>query len=493
MLDGLRVRLEGVLEELERERLGRAAAGGVGRGPGAVWRGSRELFELDRISEVQRALAGATGDEERRIRALLEALAHGRAECAAAEELDEVVAWEATNAVEVGDERLPIREILPTLAGTADPELRHRIENAYLEALDDELPLLQTLHARRREAVEELGYGSYLTGSEFLSGIDLTRLADDAADFLAETDSLHRELLAWHLPRVAGVPVADATVADGLRLARAPHLDDVFTGRDLTRTLETALARGGLDTRGGGRIAVRVQRSSGRPGGATTHPVRVPEDVVVAVRLRPGRQVYAAFLRAMGEALHAVHTPADLPLEDRRLGDRSVPFAAGLLFESLLSTRAFVTRELEMPADQLTSYLRFSGTLELLRVRSLAAQHRFETEWGAAPGVVVPDRHAELLTAASGVGHDRRAALLAVRPGFAAARRLRASLLAPLLHARMRDRFDEDWYRNPRASGEMRGILSTGRVYGASELALQLASEPIGFAPFLRRLEELAD
>ena len=134
-------------------------------------------------------------------------------------------------------------------------------------------------------------------------------------------------------------------------------------------------------------------------------------------------------------------------------------------------------------------FLRVSALCTLLALREDIARLAYELAYYEGSGD--PSVYAELLGHATGVRHDPRAAIWSVEPEFDSARRIRAAQLAAIHVATLRNRFDEDWYRNPRAGGYLRDLFSHGRRYSAPELAVQLVSQRLSFEPLMQELSRL--
>ena len=62
--------------------------------------------------------------------------------------------------------------------------------------------------------------------------------------------------------------------------------------------------------------------------------------------------------------------------------------------------------------------------------------------------------------------------------------------LSALLNETLIERFNEDWWRNPKAGPWMIAeLLEVGQRELAQELAKRVANAPLGFAPLVRRIE----
>jgi hypothetical protein len=490
-LERLRAELDELLESLERERLDQRLSEMRPPARGSIYQRARELFRLSHISDVQLELAGAEGENARRLRYLLAAMAEGRSESAAADELDRFLSWQTQAHVGPGAERVPMRGVRYALSMLGDAEERRALEESWLEALEEQRPLLESLMARRAEAVDELGYGNAVVSAEVLTGVDLRALGRGAEAFLRDTEPALRDLLKWYLPRLAGVEPDDATFGDGARLRRAEPYDQFFTESALHPALAVTIEASGLDPRAGGKLEIRPAPHGSAGPGASVHFLRPGTLAVVALRSGSGLPAHRSFLRALGAAMHAAYSSPDLPLEFLRLGDLALPLGFGDLFSGLLSESAMMSRHYRISSADMRDYLRLAALLDLLRVRQAAGQLCFELATADEPDA---DERGELyartLGEATGLKHDPRAAPRSRRPGFQVALTIRAAQLGAVVAEHLRERCDEDWYRNPGAGAILRGLFESGRTFSAGETAVQLTSDPLTFAPLTARLRE---
>ena len=79
-----------------------------------------------------------------------------------------------------------------------------------------------------------------------------------------------------------------------------------------------------------------------------------------------------------------------------------------------------------------------------------------------------------------------------VDPRFYSARYLRAWQLQALLAEALVERFDADWWRNPRAGPWLaRELFAEGQRELAEELATRVTDRPLTFEPLVRATEAL--
>jgi hypothetical protein len=491
-LDRLRARAEDFVERAAYEWYEVVRDPTRKSGYGARHAEAAELFAMPRISEVQRAVSESTGLEERRARFLLAFLARGRARCAAAVELDRRLDFQTMGAVEAGEERIAPSAIPGRLARTTDPIERRRIEAAWLNALGEEEPVLQDLLQRQRDVYEELGYGSFLETCELLAETDMRALAREGKRVLGDTDGELRELLGWFLPRAAGVDPEDATAGDRFALWWGAPASEIFGEPAALRNSTYLLGRSGLDALAGGRIRLERRPQVRRSAGSVACALAVPGSVTVLYSGGRGLPAHHAELSALGQALHAAYTRPDHDLEFRWMGDEAVPVAWGALLGALLFESSFVRDRYRASATQLAEHRRLSALLLLLRLRRRIGMLQVGLAWCESPGLdALVDQYPVLLAEATGLRHDARQALWDAGIPSTLAAHLRGEELAALLRVYLRERFDEDWYRNPRAGEAIIDLMRDGRRYTAAELAVQLASQPLSARPAMDRVREL--
>jgi hypothetical protein len=110
-----------------------------------------------------------------------------------------------------------------------------------------------------------------------------------------------------------------------------------------------------------------------------------------------------------------------------------------------------------------------------------------KTHWDA-----LPDLYVEGLTRATTFRYDRADAFVDVDPRYYAARYLRAWQLQALIRETLVERYDEDWYRNPRAGPWIcSALFGEGQRELADEQAQRVAGKRLSFAPLRRAIERI--
>ncbi len=475
-LDELRLRAERLLARATEERY-RAEAGLKTRPELAAVYESEPLLDIScAMPVVERRLAEATGDEERRLRYLLEWLGSRHIAQARAALDDELYAWESTTTLDVEGSELPLTGI-PGLLQNTDRAMALQLEERRNQELDEVTPLLLDRNYRVRQAAEGLGYGRYVEASSRVAGFSLRALARQARHVLDETEDAFHELLAYHLGRWLDLLPAGALRSDMSRLRRMEWLDDEFKTEEVLAAAERDLSAQSIPLEAEGRVTLDLEARPLKRARAFFAAVRVPSQVMVCLSPAGGRADCQGLLRALGGGLHAAYTSPELPFEYRCLGDGSLPRAFGRVFARLASLRPWVRMRTGLVGEGLDEYLRLAAFLDLQALRRDAATLIYELELAESDHPTeLRLRYAESMGAATGVRYDARTFLEHAEGDFAAGRRLRGWMLGAILSAELRDRYDEDWFRNPRAGLFLRELFEQGASENAGELAERFGS-----------------
>jgi hypothetical protein len=194
-----------------------------------------------------------------------------------------------------------------------------------------------------------------------------------------------------------------------------------------------------------------------------------------------GQDDYRALFHEAGHAEHFAGMPAELPAEDRLLGDNAVTEGFAFLFEHLLADPGW--RRACM-GDSAPDYPRFSALYKLFLVRRYAAKLAYELELHAAGAshARLAARYAELLSGAVGVPYPETDYLEDVDEGFYCTSYLRAWAFDAQLTDHLRTRFGRAWFGMPAAGALLREMWSLGQSLRADGLLRQVAGTELDFA-----------
>lgn len=498
-LDALRTRGERFLEAISEEY--HAAYAGLKAAPQIqpIYAAHAAAYGDEAFAQALELLRGsADGSEDRRsARLLVDWLLESRVgrELAALDERE--IAWENAALVPLADgTKEPYQRVPITLGNTRDAAVRHALDDARAKLVLAELaPMRQEKLEREHEVVATLGIaGSYNATWEALSGISLAALRAECEAFLRDTQHVWDEVFPEFLKKGLGLTPAEATRADVAALMRAPEFDAYFTAEAMEREVRRQVTEMGISPDAEGRVRYDTGDREGKRPRAFCAPVRIPDVVHLVLRPHGGQNDWMTLLHELGHALHFANMRRTLPFEFRWLGDNSVTEGYAMLFDHRLKDRGWLTRYTGLDKKAMQAFLRYMGFEELHFVRRYCAKLVYETELhgGRVSWSSLPDLYVETLSKATGFRYQRSDAFVDVDARYYAARYLRAWQLQALLDESLRERFDEDWWRNPRCGPWMVDeLFAHGQRELAHEQAERVAGKGLSFAPVIAGIERM--
>ncbi len=364
--------------------------------------------------------------------------------------------WERRAVVRVpGGPRVAWRDVPSRLAALGgDAVTRRALGDARAVLAAESLaPLARERIARTCAAVEALDLASgYDDALARLTGEAPAARTSLAADWLARTDAAWLDTLADRARRVVGLPVRELQPADLPAVLAAGDENGVVRGSALAAAARTQLAAMGVDPDVRGRLRAGVA-GDGDVCGARAFAVRVPAEVYLVARPGAGPDASRGYLDALGRALHLAHADPALPFELRWQANDVAVQATGALLGALLRDRGWLRRYAGVSGAAGAAAARAAAFRELAAVRAAAARAAVSAagygdtvSLGELEGVYVDRTQAAL-----GVVPDRGDSGAELDPPFAVGDAVRAALHGGALAELLRERFDEDWWRNPRA------------------------------------------
>jgi hypothetical protein len=442
----------------------------------------------------------ANGTEERRSAALLlEWQLESQASRSLAELDEREIAWESSAYIETADgERIQYQAAAIEIANEPDRTRRLHLDAARAELVESEhAPLRLERLQREKDYIESLGIApNYNSAFEEITGVSLSSLAADCAEFLRETQSLWDDTLPHYLKKSLGITPAQATRSDALALLRASEYDAAFPGKTLQASVSRQLRDMNVDPTAGGRIIYDVGERPGKRARAFCAPTRVPEEVYLVLRPHGGQSDYTTLLHEAGHALHFANVRADYPFEYKWLGDNSVTESYAMLFDHRMQDKGWLLRYTELGTSKVDDFLRLAGFEELHYLRRYCAKLIYEVEaYGdSADWNDLPDLYVETLTGATNFQYRAADAFIDFDPRYYSTRYLRAWQLQALINESLVERFDIDWFRNPSAGPWVIGELwAEGQRETAEELAQRIAAKggKLSFGPLIRNIGKL--
>lgn len=478
------------LDEQFTERATRAfrLAAGIARDVPAV----AELPELARLDAWQvlgELLGSPRVDDAKRARLVLlrRYVARAHVEAATAPERERVEQFLATHSFFSAARTWTPREVQRDGAKLASREARVALHADWSSQLEANEGHAARQFDRTLEAIAALKLNP-TTFVEELHGRAVAERAKGASALLKDTADAHLDLLGYALKKLD--PLLTPRVAaehDAERAALAPWLNESFRREDLQHALTRCLGDLNLSLNADGRLTVDSEARPGRDARAQCFELKVPDSIRLLLTPEPGLEAWSGWLSTWGVGLHRANVGRTLPFVERRLGDRAVIDAVGLLFESFLLDEGWLKRYLRLTASQAREAARAFAFRQLHAMRRHAARALYSLEAttrGSTAGLA--DDYRPRLTAALQVEVPRGETLFALDAFGDQLLRLDAFGLEHALRSQLLERFNEDFWRNPATGRWLLDLAARGQRDDAVTVAKFYAgasSAPASEAP----------
>jgi hypothetical protein len=432
-----------------------------------------ELTSLDQANRV-----GSAVDGDRRVRELWKFACSGYLGNLTRDFEERTARLEAELTATVDGEEIPYRMLRPTIANEPDREKRVRLEHARNGLTDEHLLPLQLEAAQVvTEAVHALGAPDYVELHRRF-GFRLDEMGEQCRAFLDATERLWEDAGDRLFRQRVGLGLAEARRYDVARVFRAPEWDPSFPADRMLPALEATLADLGVDLHAQENVELDVEQREKKTPRAFCSPIEVPQRVVLVIQPIGGVDDWRALFHEAGHTEHFAHTRADLPVEERRLGDFAVTEGWAMLMEHLVQDAAWLNRRLDVPRPG--EFVAESATGLLYLVRRYCAKVLYELELHAAEDPrPLQKRYVEILGDALKIEPSPTDYLGDVDAGFYSTEYVRAWAFEAALKRFFREKFGSTWFTRRDAGSLLRELWSEGQRPTADELLRELTSAEI--------------
>ncbi len=339
---------------------------------------------------------------------------------------------------------------------------------------------LQKLHAGARA----LNYENYLAMHCELQEVDVKKLAAQANHFLAKTESCYVSAFAPLLLREANVSLDEATAAHLKHLQRSARFDAFFGRERMLGVYRELFAALGFRTENQTNVEIDSAPRPNKQPQAFCAPIRVPEEIKLAVNFAGGQANYREFLREAGHTQHLAWTSRNLYPEFQRSGDAAVGAAWGMLFENLLLDSAWLTGTFGFVEN--TEFRHALAVTRLMELRRHAANLNYELDLHAEKLTAsAGKRYVELMADAVRVRFDEAEHLRDLSDDFRPANFLRAAAFEAQLREYLKIKFGSRWWALRKVGEMLIDVWNTGQRHLVEELARMIGLGELDFEPLL--------
>lgn len=451
------------------------------------------LFAPDEVAALGTAAEEAFFDRDRKALRYLRAAAAARHLDAAVRPLTEEIASHAARAAVRWDGRdIPFLATRALLARTERAEDRRALEDRRARVFEETNDLRAERFEKQRDAAVALdvsGAASQLALWTELRGVDYAALAADCQRLLAATERTYVEALEPALVARAGVRPGEATRADALYAFRLREFDRAFPGARMPGVYRAALGGLGIRTGAQPNVTLDLEERPTKSPRAFCSPIRIPDEVVLALRPSGGYADYSALLHEAGHAQRFAFTSPETRVGFRRAGEPATSEAWAFLLRNLLLDAGFLGEYFGL--DRAKALVAGAALERAYFVRRHAGKMLYE-EWlhGGGSLAGARERYVETLAEATRVEPPAAEYLADVDDGLYVASYLRAWALEVQARDTLKTRFGRRWWASRRAGELLKELWTTGSEYTVEELARELGAGTLSFDPLEADLAE---
>lgn len=401
------------------------------------------LFNRDTIDQVSQYGKTMRGEDRRRLSYLRAFLVNDYMESQVKEFSDKFLTEESQANVEVDGKTVSFRQSAVTMANEPDRAKRTFVFEARNKVIELN-PVLEERIIILHRTAQDLGYGNYAALYEDIKGIKLAELETVLRPFLQKTKNLYNSAMGKLIQDKIGASLTEAEKHDSTFAFRAGEFDHYFRKENTIKTLVETLRGMGIDLNAQKNIQLDVDERPKKSPRAFVAPIRIPGDIKLVILPRGGHDDYATLFHEAGHAQHLGTTKADLPVEYRYLGDKSLSEGFAFLMEYLVTNRHWLAKYTLMKHPD--EFLSFVYLYKLYFLRRYSAKLAYELELHTKNLNEAPSKYNNILESALTFKHPMSHFLIDVDDGFYCANYLRAWIFESQIKRVLVQHFGENWF-----------------------------------------------
>lgn len=426
-------------------------------------------------------------EEEKGLKLILSLLARSIVENKTAKLKDEILRIEATDEIRVDYKTIPYRsapaEIKRETIRTKREDIDRKRRETALRLDPLFLKILETAHG----AASEIGF-SYISLCDEMGGLNLSEIEEKARIFLKDTEYAYRDLLKWFLLKRIELRLKDAKWHDLSYLFNSFELKSEFPKIDLKALARKCLNEMDLDI--DEDIKADLSDRKGKVSRPFCIPIEVPQNIVLSVYPVGGVEDYESFFHMLGIALlYRYRNPED-EFEFKRLTESALEEVFGFVFRNLLLQPKWLRRYLKLDTGR--DFLRFLYLKQLMIIRYYAGKLIYELSLHKDEDFKdKPDFYRQTLKEATLSNHSEDDYLDDFDLFFHSASYLRGYIIESELKWYLREKFDEEWWREKEAGDFIRNMWKEGGRTFSQDISKIAGFEKIDLAPLLKFFGEI--
>lgn len=457
----------------------------------AIYEKYRHLFSKELMLEIKNRRKRASGEDERKLRYLQSFFLEYYLDMTARELTDKAETMQAKGTIRFDGEETSFRLALVKMINEPKRKKRRKLFHARNNFIDKiNVPLLERMQ-RLHDASKEFGYKNYMALFKDIKNIDFQALERIMRDFINQTESTYTTRMNEELREKTGVTLEEAEKHDIRFFFRAKGFDKYFKKENMLETLRKTLANMGIHLEEQRNIYIDIEERAKKSPRAFCGPIKIPEDIKLAMMPRGGHDDYATLFHEAGHAEHFACVNPQLPVEYKWLGDNSVTESFAFLFEHLLMDENWLEQNIKI--DEAKEYLSFAALYKLLFLRSYGAKLSYEIKLHTHDLKGMDEVYKNTCESILKYKHPANHYLITVDDGFYCAQYLQAWIFEAQLREYLQNEYGDEWFNSLEAGKFLINMWTNGQKYNVVELSRIFGYPDLSIKPLIASIQKRLD
>ena len=377
-----------------------------------------------------------------------------------------ILELESSSRFTIGKTKVPFRASKKALLTKSKEREIKEVEEKRESILSrlNELYLRQYAYYQRDS--HDLGFSSYLNMYETTENHNSTELAENAKEFIRDTEYISRELLSWFLLKRMDLKLKDTSASNFFYLLNSFELKGPFSRINTHSLAQTILD----DTKIvlPAKVMFDTEKRNGHIIGSIPYIMEPGLQMIISTNRMGSVWDYESFLQSFGRCLCYGFTNRDDYFEYTHLRDKPFLWTIADLFKNLIYEPTWLKKHLKFEAED--DFLKFIYLRRLMNLRVLCAKVIFETTLYHRQDDK-KEMYTEIMQTATHCDASTQDYLFDIQPHLSSLDELKGTIMQTDLRTLLIDNYDEEWWRNKEASDFLVTLWETGGRISSSTLS----------------------
>ncbi|WP_353893197.1 hypothetical protein PRVXH_002610 [Proteinivorax hydrogeniformans] len=342
-----------------------------------------------------------------------------------------------------------------------------------------------------KECANKLGYQNYLNLIEDVEQIDTYQLIKIAKDFLIRTEDVYLKCLSF-LNDYIGNGEQPIRKSDIAFIFKSNNFANLFPELELVPSIEDTFYSLGINVHQQDNLKIDYEKNESKSPTPFCCPIKVPDEIHLVLNPTGGIDDYQNSLHEAGQCQFLAHIDKALPMEFKRMGDKSIRESYGLLFQFLTLNEKWINRFLNFDNEK-SDYLTFAWSYKLYVIRRYCGKLMYEAQLYSKEysEKTLEELYENIMSDAVKLDVSKNNYLLDLDLGFNTPEYLKSWALENSLRSFLTSNYGENWFEKKEAGKFLQALWKSGTKYNYKKMIAKLGFTQKDLADLL--IEQFSD